>query len=521
MRTVILTAAALAAIAAPAAADTWPVPAHDAANTSRSAAVSAQRAALLPGWPVTGQWARTLLVGPDGPELLPGTGSPLVMNANGTARARGSAAGLDAIGPDGRRYAFRDFGDRVAAYSPSGTLLWLGPAVDLGPEASDRTIVPAPDGTVYVTGDEGVAALEGATGALRWTDRAGMSQTNALAVAPDGTAVYGRLGGVPASALVARRPDGSVRWQVALDGRVNDVAIHTDGTVIVSQDRSSAAGGAALRAFTADGAPLWSLDTGLIAPGPPAIGADGTVYAPVARGISRGDRVASTDRLIAVGTDGAVRWSLRGAWTPTRPVIGGDGLVYAGGSPLTAIRPAGTVAWRYPAPLGLVPLAIGTDGTLFARGLYGNVFAFASPSAPAALPVLAPPRRGLLSSVGLSASFFRTTGVASLCTGIARCAPVRPLGATITVRLAREALVQIRVRRASDGRLAARADRRMLPGTTWLSVRDFGVVLPAGRAALRPGRYVMAVRAAAGRLRATAQPIRFTVVAGGTAVPAG
>jgi len=521
MRTVLLTAAALAAAAVPAVADTWPVPAHDAANTGRSAAVSAQRAALLPGWPVTGQWAYTLLVGPAGPELLPGTGSPLVMNSNGTARARGSAAGLDAIGPDGRRYAFRDFGDRVAAYGPGGTLLWLGPAVDLGPEASGRTIVPAPDGTVYVTGDEGVAALEGATGAVRWTDRIGMSQTNALAVSPDGTVVYGRLGGVPASALTARLPDGSLRWQATLDGRVNDVAIHADGTVIVSQDRASAAGGAAMRAFRADGTPLWTVPAGLIAPGPPAIGADGTVYAPVARGIPRGDRVASTDTLIAIAPDGTVRWSLRGAWTPTRPVIGGDGLVYAGGSPLTAIRPDGTIAWRYPTALGLVPLAIGTDGTLFARGLHGNVFAFASPSAPAALPVLAPPRRGLLSSAGISATFFRTTGVASLCTRLGRCSPARPLAATITVRLAREALVQLRVRRASDGRLAARADRRMLAGTTWLSVRDLGVVLPAGRAALLPGRYVLTVRAAAGRVRATARPITFTVVGGATAVPAG
>ncbi|MCC6830794.1 MAG: PQQ-like beta-propeller repeat protein [Thermoleophilia bacterium] len=521
MRTVLLTAAALAAAAVPAAADTWPVPAHDPANTSRSSVVSAQRAALVAGWPLTGLPGTDLLVGPAGPELLTGTGSPLVLNANGTARARGSAVGLDAIGPDGHRYAFRNFGDQVAAYGAGGNLLWLSNRLDLGSEASERTIVPAPDGTVYVTGIEGVAALEGATGALRWVDPTGTDQTNALAVAPDGTAVYGRTGGTPGNAITARRPDGSLRWQVTVDGRINEIAIHTDGTIVVSQDRASASGGAALRAFTADGAPLWSVPTGLIAPGPPALGADGTAYAAAARGILRNDRIASTDTLLAVAPDGTVRWSLRGNWTTGRPVVGGDGLVYAGGSPLTAVRPDGTIAWRYPAPPALAPVAIGTDGTLFARGFLSSMFAFAAPGNPAALPVQAPPRRGLLSSAGLTPTFFRSAGAASLCTGVARCSPARPLNATIAVRVAREALIQLRVRRVPDGRLAARLDRRVQPGTTWLSTRDLGVVLPRGRAALAPGRYVLSVRAAAGRLRATARPIRFTVVAGATVAPAG
>lgn len=522
MRTAIITAAALAAAAVPAAADTWPLPAHDAANTARSAAVSAQRPALLPGWPVTGLNGTDVLIGAGGrPEIRSGVASPLVLNPNGTVLRRGTVAGLDAIGPDDRRYAFRGFGDRVAAYGPAGTLLWLSPVVELGPEASDRSVVPAPDGTVYVTGYEGVAALEGASGALRWIDRVGMEQTGALAVAPDGTVVYGRVGNVSGATLMARRPDGTVRWEVALGGRAIAVAIHTDGTVVVAQDRTSASGGSALLAFDADGAPLWSVPTGLTAPSAPAIGADGTVYAFSARGIIRNGRVASRGTMFAVAPGGAVRWSRTGYWSGHRPLIGGDGLVYAGGSPFTAVRPDGTVAWRAPMPLAIAPEAIGTDGTLFARAQVLTLFAFASPAAPASLPLLAPPRRGLLASAGLTPTFFRTTGTESLCTPIGRCLPARPLGATITARLAREALLQLRVRRASDGRLAARTDRRGLPGTNWIAMRDLQVLLPRAARGLPAGRYVLTVRAAAGRARATAGPIRFTVVGGAAAVPAG
>lgn len=528
MRTLPLAAATLLAAVPPALGDTWPAPAHDAANTARSTAVSAQRPALLPGWPLSGLPATDVLAGSAGPELLTGSGLPLLLNPTGTVRAVRTVIGLDAIGPDDRRYAFRDFGNRVAAFTPTGAALWVSPTVELGPEASGRTIVPAPEGTVYVSGTEGVAALDGATGTVRWTDRFGFEQQNALAVAPDGTVVFGREGADPPHAVVARRPDGSLRWTAAADGGVIHIAIAPDGAVVVAQDRATAAGGAALRAYDADGAPRWSVPTGLTPPSRPAIGADGTVYTTVNRAIIVGGDIATTGTLLAIAPDGTPRWSLVGRWSAAGPVVGGDGLVYAGGSPLTAVRPDGTVAWRVPGRAPMAPVAIGRDGTLYARFLgqarsfaapASTLFAFAAPGAPS-LRLLPPPRGGLLASVQLSSTRIRTTGRVSLCTPVGRCSPSAPLGATITIRLAREAAVTAVVRRAGSSTVVARLSRRMIPGTSWRALSDLRVLVPRGARALPPGRYVLSVRAAAGRARATAAPIGFTVVGARTA-PAG
>ena len=41
-------------------------------------------------------------------------------------------------------------------------------------------------------------------------------------------------------------------------------------------------------------------------------------------------------------------------------------MIYAGGSPLVALRPDGSRAWSFPATSGpLAPQAIGADGTLY------------------------------------------------------------------------------------------------------------------------------------------------------------
>jgi hypothetical protein len=49
----------------------------------------------------------------------------------------------------------------------------------------------------------------------------------------------------------------------------------------------------------------------------------------------------------------------------------------------------------------------------------------------------------------------------------------------------------------------------MRAGTTWTGLWD-----AAGYRVLAPGRYLLTVRAAAGAARATAGPVRFTVVRG-------
>jgi outer membrane protein assembly factor BamB len=496
----------------------WPMPGHDAARTSRAEAVAAQRPALLPGWPLTGAGDRAPLVAPGGAVRLGlPDGRAGIVNADGTWRRIAPAPRAVAIGRDGRLYSFFDGGRRVTAHDASGRLLWRSAAIDLGPEASDREIRPAPDGSVYVAGAEGVAALD-ATGALRWEARGGMgNRPGALAVAPDGTVVFGLVGAGPAPLLVARGADGAERWRAELTGSALKVAVAADGTVVVALDRASAQGGAALVAVAPGGAERWRVDTGPIPPSGLALGTDGTAYAVVARGLLRAGGTLVDGTLMAVAPDGAVRWRVEGPLAAADPIVGGDGTVYAGGSPLRAVRPDGRAAWTWPTSRPLIPRAIGAEGTLYlAAGILerayaapaGTVLALAAPGARNAITLPdARRQRPLIAALNVRPATFRTAGPVALCATRARCRPSTPLGATLSFALRREATVSLLVRRVADGRLVARLDRRVLPGTTWRSALD----LRTAAAPLPPGRYALTARAAAGGARAVAGPVRFTV----------
>jgi hypothetical protein len=492
---------------------------HDAARTSRTSAVSAQRPALLPGWPISGATDRPPLIAPDGSVRLGmPDGRAGIVNPDGSWRALAPAPRAVAIGDDGRLYEFAEAGDRVTARDPAGRFLWRSAPVDLGPAASDREIRPAPDGSVHVLGAEGVAALD-ADGGLRWESRGGLGTApGALAVAPDGTAVFGLAGG-EAPLLVARGADGAERWRIPLTGRAVKVAVAPDGTAVVALDRASARGGAALVAIAPDGAERWRVDTGLTPPAGLAIGADGTAYAVVTRGLLRGGGTLVRGALTAIAADGTARWRVEAPLAAADPLVGGDGTVYAGGSPLRALRPDGTPAWTWSSSRPLIPRAIGPDGTLYVTaGILerayaapgGTVLALAGPGARRTVTLPdARRQRALIAGLRVGPASFRTAGPVAFCAAPGRCRPAAPLGATIAFRLRREATVSLLVRRVGDGRPMARLDRRVLPGTTWRSALELRSL--ATRAALPPGRYALTARAVAGGRRATAGPVRFTV----------
>ena len=365
-------------------------------------------------------------------------------------------------------------------------------------------IVPGPGGLVFAGGPYGTAAV-GADGAVLWQDGFGMDATGAIAVDADGVAYYGFEGGSPAHRLVARRPDGTVVWSSNLPGRVDSVAL-TATSVIVSQDRSSALGGAAVIALSrVDGRQLWSYDTGLTAAGPPALAADGGIFVVVGR------------TLLALGPDGTLRWRRVGFYAGA-PIIGGDGTVYAGGQPLTALRPSdGAILWRLPARSRAYPESIGADGTLYIDMFLGLKLALAPPGVHGTV-IPAPPRRPLISQLRLAARVMRARGAPSLCpTGRASCQPRAPLSTSISFRLSRPAVVTFSVRRVGSTRVLPppwcrrpwiacqpwTSITRAPAGTSWRAL-DF---LPAA-----PGTYSLSARAAAGHARVTTSPVTFRVV---------
>jgi len=498
-------ALALSLLAAPPAlgADGWPMPGHDAAGTSRSAAASAPAPALLPGWPIADVDASRLLVAPAGAVhlSLPRGDRTAVVNRDGTWRRPSRVQGVVAIGPDGRHYAFRGAGRVVAAYTATGCLLWRSPELLLGPEASDRTIRPASDGTVYVAGASGLAALD-AAGALRWTATSASSPV----VGSDGTVHY-RLpsgAGTPAT-VVARRPDGEILWQRPLDELGRPAALAGDGTLLVT-------GPEGLRALAPDGSERWSVATG--PPAGVAVGADDTAYVVVSRGLVRGTRLASAGEMWAVAPDGSVRWTYRGFVAGT-PVVGGDGTVYVGGSSLAAIMRDGSRAWSFAPGRPLLPTAIGSDGTLYVSapplgGSYATpaaVFALAGPSGPAGVRLPSPARqRKLVSGLRLSSSKVRLSGQVSFCAG-ATCRPAAPLGGTVRFTLKRESRVSLVVRRAGEPGAVVSLVRRVGAGTAWRSMSEV-----TRWRALAPGRYTVSATAVAGAGRVRTEAVPFTVV---------
>jgi hypothetical protein len=170
-----------------------------------------------------------------------------------------------------------------------------------------------------------------------------------------------------------------------------------------------------------------------------------------------------------------------------------------------------------------VPRAIAGDGTLYVTASHlerayaipaGTVLALAGPSAPRKVALPDARRQGpLVAGLRIRPARFRTSGPVSLCPAAgAACRPATRLGSTISFTLRREAAVSLIVRRVGDGRVVARLDRRVLPGTTWRSALDLTPLPTAAGRALAPGRYTLTARAAAGAQRVTAGPVPFAVV---------
>jgi PQQ-like domain len=471
---------------------------HDAARTSRSSIVSAQAPALLPGWPVSDEGWGSPLVAPDGTLVRQGSRFTATMNRNGTLRRVLVAAGVDAIGVDGRLFGFSGVG-RLAAYTSAGRLLWRTSRLDAAPEASDRAFTVAQDGNVYWMASQDTPVALDADGRRIWdSDGDCCLRLPVLAVGPTGTIYYSPPSFAP-SGLVARRPDGTTLWERALPGRATSVAVADDGTVLVLTD----SGG--LHAFSSDGNPRWSAGIPLGA-SRMAIGADGSVSV-VASGV-----------VLAVGADGTVRWTYRGAVTLTDPIIGGDGTVYVGGSPLVALRPDGSRAWwAKGVSQPLVPKAIGADGTLYAEtsvleGTFatpgGTLLALAGPAASVRVTIPVPERqRVLISGLRVIPRRFRMRGPESLCAPTGGCRPTDPLGATLSFTLKRDAVVSWVVRHAGSRNLVARSTRRVRAGTMWRSFSDVTNHRP-----MPPGRYAVTATAKRGNARVTVGPVLVSIV---------
>lgn len=216
----------------------------------------------------------------------------------------GHVSAQPVVGDDGTVYV-GSHDHHLYAIAPGGEVRWrrdLGGAI-----YSTAALV---DGRLYLGSDANhFFAVDAATGAIVWHLDTEDDADTGVAVAPDGTLVFG----AGADVFSVDR-EGSVRWRFRTGLKVfSTPAIDEDGTVYVgSQDDH-------LYAIAPDGRLRWRYRTRDDVDGSPAIGDDGTIY------------VGSDDhRVYALRRDGTLRWSTDLDGDVRAPVGLGDGVVYAG-----------------------------------------------------------------------------------------------------------------------------------------------------------------------------------------------
>jgi outer membrane protein assembly factor BamB len=281
-----------------------------------------------------------------------------------------------AVGSDGTIYFGAGSDDKndknIYAVTSSGTKKWSVSTGESGIIGASPAI--APDGTVYVGGtDKVLYALNGATGARKWSFSAATPISSTPAIGSDGT-VYFR----DDTKLYALSSSGSSRWSFDLtgstDGTYCSPAIGTDGTIYVGTN-----GGAfyAVKDNGASASQKWKYTADEAIFTSPAIAADGTIY------------FATLNGTVYALTDGGGSATRKWSWTApgnssitSSIALAADGTLYfaAYDHKLYALSSAGSQKWA--CPLGdevrASSAAVGADGTIYVGCYDGQIYAVSS-----------------------------------------------------------------------------------------------------------------------------------------------
>lgn len=245
-----------------------------------------------------------------------------------TFETRDHVSGQSVVGDDGTIYV-GSHDHHVYAVTPAGAERWRrdlrGPIYSTPALIGDRLFVGSD--ADYFT------CLDATTGSIVWSLHTEDDADTGVAIAPDGTLVFGA-----GRDVFAVTQDGEVRWRFRTENKVFTApAIDDDGTIYVgSQDDH-------LYALAPDGRMRWRFRTEDDVDGTPAIGDDGTIY-------FGGD----DDRLHALNRDGTERFSTHLDGDIRTPVaLGLDGAVIVS---VFAPRPriisvdgsTGAVRWEFP-----------------------------------------------------------------------------------------------------------------------------------------------------------------------------
>jgi hypothetical protein len=193
--------------------------------------------------------------------------------------------------------------------------------------------------------------------------------------------------------LIRLNSDGSTNAVLALSDSFQSVVapvLDADGTVYLRA-------GQYLVATRTDGSMKWKLTSAESMQSPPAVGPDGTVFAGrsltnsawVAGSTQAGSLARYDQQIVAVRSDGSIRWAYTVGATPSSPALAANGtlLVSAAGYLFALSAEDGALLWQMDAPSGLTfgsPI-LDVDGILYVP-MTGGLMAMEFTSGPAMSP---------------------------------------------------------------------------------------------------------------------------------------
>jgi PQQ-like domain len=252
------------------------------------------------------------------------------------------------IAADGTIYAAT--AHALHAVSASGVEKWSAPIAY--PDAEPPAPAVTPDGLVLVRDAQRLDAF-GSDGALAWTLEIAHGALSSATVAPNGTLYAAEASGP----LLEISADGVLLGTLGpggSDGRYSAPALRKDGTLTFVQVDTF---GSEAWAFAADGTPRFDVH-GI-----------GPIYGyqtcPVAG--ETATYIAADGGIVALGVSGDVSWSVVGDSNNESPALGSDGTLYAPlGGKVTAIDPGGATLWS--AVLGdwVRAVSLAGDGSIYA-----------------------------------------------------------------------------------------------------------------------------------------------------------
>lgn len=231
-----------------------------------------------------------------------------------------------------------------------------------------------PDGTLYIIVEEKLHAL-GANGKAKWNISVGFQDWYSTTVVTDGTVYVSGEDGM----FMAIDKGGTILWELVLGSDyISKPTVSEDGTIYLTDGNQS------LIAINPDGTVRWSLVVGSVN-GPVTIGPDGTLYLLL--------RLV----MVAVTSEGEIMWMLDmrehnvggilGIYSsgPSSIVVDDEGTIYfCNGHKLIAVSSEGVERWVFEdgehyAPNGhnhltMPPPSVAADGTLVLGGHHGKAY---------------------------------------------------------------------------------------------------------------------------------------------------